>query len=123
LPHLGTDRFRDGSLNLFPIGFCTFNSFQTPAEEPDHEFPLYLTTGRILKTAEQADVVLPSAQWASWKGQTPEGGTLMRIAKVRQRHASSNGFGIATTMSSFESEGEINQPPPSSPLSSNGVAQ
>jgi assimilatory nitrate reductase catalytic subunit len=43
-PRLFLDRFAttDGLARFHPI------EFQPPAEEPDHEFPLYLTTGRIM---------------------------------------------------------------------------
>jgi len=42
-PRLFLERFAtaDGRARFHPV------EFQTPAEEPDHEFPLYLTTGRI----------------------------------------------------------------------------
>jgi assimilatory nitrate reductase catalytic subunit len=43
-PRLFLERFAtaDGRARFHPI------EFQLPAEEPDHEFPLYLTTGRIM---------------------------------------------------------------------------
>ena len=43
-PQLFLDRFAtaDGRARFHPV------EFQPPAEEPDHEFPLYLTTGRIM---------------------------------------------------------------------------
>ena len=43
-PRLFLDRFAtaDGRARFHPV------EFRAPAEEPDHEFPLYLTTGRIM---------------------------------------------------------------------------
>jgi assimilatory nitrate reductase catalytic subunit len=43
-PRLFLERFAttDGRARFHPV------EFQAPAEEPDHEFPLYLTTGRIM---------------------------------------------------------------------------
>ena len=43
-PRLFLDRFAtaDGRARFYPV------EFQPPAEQPDHEFPLYLTTGRMM---------------------------------------------------------------------------
>ena len=43
-PRLFLDRFAtdNGRARFHPV------EFQPPAEEPDHEYPLYLTTGRIM---------------------------------------------------------------------------
>jgi assimilatory nitrate reductase catalytic subunit len=43
-PRLFLDRFAtaDGKARFHPV------EFQSPAEEPDHDYPLYLTTGRIM---------------------------------------------------------------------------
>jgi len=64
-PRIFLERFAtaDGRARFHPV------EFQPPAEEPDHEFPLYLTTGRIMAQYQSGN---QTRRVAALRGASPE---------------------------------------------------